>query len=126
MTPACRTVAQIVEDDAPLRMFSVDVVEEAGFVAIEATDADAAICLLECRSDIALLLTDIDMPGSVSGLKLAHVARNRWPPIKILIMSGHVRPQPTELPLGARFVAKPCQSAALIAELHALTCFPAV
>jgi DNA-binding response OmpR family regulator len=116
------TVVLIVEDDTLLRMLTVDVVEEAGFEAIEAADADAAISLLECRPDIALLLTDIDMPGSMSGLKLAHAARDRWPPIKILIVSGHVRPQPIELPWGARFVAKPCHSASLIAELRALDC----
>ncbi|MGE9010592.1 response regulator [Leptospira interrogans] len=118
------TVVLIVEDDALLRMLAVDVVEEAGFVVIEATNADVAIKLLECHPEIALLLTDIEMPGTMSGLKLAHAARDRWPPIKILIMSGHIRPHPVELPSGARFVAKPCHSVSLIAELRALTCSP--
>jgi two-component system, response regulator PdtaR len=115
------TVVLIVEDDTLLRMLAVDIVEEAGFVVIEATDADVAINLLECHPEIALLLTDIEMPGTMNGLKLAHAVRDRWPPIKILIMSGHVRPHPIELPSGTRFVAKPCS---LIAELRALTCSP--
>jgi two-component system, response regulator PdtaR len=82
------TVVLIVEDDALLRMLAVEIVEEAGFVAIEAADADEAVSLLESRSDIVLLLTDIDMPGSMNGLTLAHAVRNRWPSIKILVVSG--------------------------------------
>ena len=61
-------------------------------MAIEAGDADEAVALLQSRPDISLLFTDIDMPGSMDGLKLAHAVRDRWPPIKILIVSGTVRP----------------------------------
>ena len=118
------TVVLIVEDDALLRMLAVEIVEEAGFMAIEAADADEAITLLECRPDIALLLTDIDMPGSMNGLKLAHAVRNRWPPIKILVVSGQVRPRPSELPLDSRFLAKPYETAALVEGLRALAARP--
>ena len=114
------TVVLIVEDDALLRMLAVEIVEEAGFMAIEAADADQAIALLEFRSDIALLLTDIDMPGSMNGLKLAHAVRNRWPPIKILVVSGQARPQPFELPLDSRFLAKPYETTTLVEGLRAL------
>lgn len=85
----------VVEDEPLLRMLAIEVVEEAGFVAIEARDADEAVALLESRSDIALLFTDINMPGSMDGLKLAHAVRGRWPPIKILLVSGRVRLQPS-------------------------------
>lgn len=101
-------------------MLAAEVVEEAGFVAIEAADADEAIALLEFRSDVALLLTDIEMPGSMNGLKLAHTVRNRWPSIKILVVSGQMRPQPSELPSNSHFLAKPYPTAALVEELHAL------
>jgi CheY-like chemotaxis protein len=74
-------VVLVVEDDPLLRMLAVEVVEEAGFIAIEARDADEAVILLESRTDIALLFTDINMPGSMDGLKLAHAVRDRWPPI---------------------------------------------
>jgi CheY-like chemotaxis protein len=107
-----------VEDDVLLRMLAVEVVEEAGFEAVQAADADEAIALLRCRSNIAVLLTDIDMPGSMNGLKLAHAVGNRWPPIKVIVVSGQVKPQPSDLPSGACFFAKPYQSAALIAELR--------
>jgi two-component system, response regulator PdtaR len=78
-----RTVVQVVEDEPLLRMLAVEAMEEAGFMAIEARDADEAVAVLESRSDISLLFTDIDMPGSTDGLKLAHAVRGRWPPLKI-------------------------------------------
>jgi DNA-binding NtrC family response regulator len=72
-------VVLVVEDEPLLRMLAVEVVEEAGFIAIEARDADEAVILLESRSDITLLFTDINMPGSMDVLKLAHAVRDRWP-----------------------------------------------
>jgi CheY-like chemotaxis protein len=94
----------IVEDEPLLRMLAVEVVQEAGFIAIEARDADEAVVLLESRTDITLLFTDINMPGSMDGLKLAHAVRDRWPPIKIWVVSGKQRLQPCELPSNSRFV----------------------
>jgi two-component system, response regulator PdtaR len=113
-------VVLVVEDEPLLRMMAVEVVEEAGFVALEAANADEAVALLESRLDIALLFTDIDMPGSMDGLKLAHAVRGRWPPIKILVVSGKVRLQPSQLPSGSRFVGKPYRAAAMVEELRSL------
>jgi CheY-like chemotaxis protein len=73
------SVVLIVEDDPLLLMLAIEVVEEAGFIAVEAKNADEAVALLEAHSDIDLLFTDIDMPGSMDGLKLAHAVRDRWP-----------------------------------------------
>ena len=114
------TVVLIVEDDALLRMCAAEIIEEAGSAVIEAADADAAMALLESRSDIAVLLTDIDMPGSMNGLELAHAVRGRWPLIRILVVSSQVRPQPSELPRDSCFLAKPYQTAALVEQLRAL------
>jgi two-component system, response regulator PdtaR len=113
-------VVLVVEDDVLLRMIAVEVVEEAGFVAIEAGNADEAVALLESRSDISLLFTDIDMPGSMDGLKLAHAVRGRWPPIKILVVSGQVRLEPYQLPTNGRFVTKPYRVGAMVEELLSL------
>lgn len=82
----------IVEDEMILRMRAVDIVEDAGFCPVEAVNADEAISVLESRSDISLLLTDIQMPGSIDGLKLAHAVHERWPSIKIILVSGQVKP----------------------------------
>lgn len=73
----------IVEDEPLIRMGAVDLIEEAGFEVYEAGRADAAIALLELHQDIRLIFTDVDMPGSMDGLKLAHYVRGRWPPVKI-------------------------------------------
>ena len=74
----------VVEDEMMLRMRAVDIVEDAGFIPIEAVNADEALAILESRSDIDLLFTDIQMPGSMDGLKLAHAVHERWPSIKII------------------------------------------
>jgi CheY-like chemotaxis protein len=105
-------------------MLAIDVVEEAGFVALEARNADEAIVLLESRRDISILFTDIHMPGSMDGLKLAHAVRNRWPPIKIIVASGKERLEPRELPTESSFVGKPYEPQALVERLRSLVAAP--
>ena len=117
-------VVLVVEDDPLLRMLAVEVVEEAGFIAIEARDADEAVILLESHTDIALLFTDINMPGSMDGLKLAHAVRDRWPPIKILVVSGKQQLQYSDLPPNSCFVGKPYQASALVEELRLMVGSP--
>ena len=121
-TPAgkSRPVVLVVEDDPLLRMLAVEIVQEAGFTAIEAQDADEAVILLESRADITLLFTDINMPGSMDGLKLAHAVRDRWPPIKILVVSGKQPFQSSDLPSNSCFVGKPYQASALVEELRSI------
>jgi CheY-like chemotaxis protein len=113
-------VILIVEDDPFLRMLTVEFVNEAGFETLEACDADQAIAILESNSKITVLFTDINMPGSMDGLKLARVVSNRWPVIEILIASGHVLLQQADLPPNGRFLRKPYRAAAMIADLHSL------
>jgi two-component system, response regulator PdtaR len=97
----------IVEDEALVRMGAVRAIENAGFEVIEAANADEAIEILESRSDIRVVFTDIHMPGSMDGLKLAHAVRHRWPPIKIIVTSGRDLITTHDLPKGGRFFAKP-------------------
>ena len=105
-TPS-RQVVLIVEDEALVRMTAVDMIEEAGFEILEATNADEAILLLEARLDITVVFTDIEMPGSMNGLRLAEAVRGRWPPIKIIATSGHYVVRDGDLPSGGLFLAKP-------------------
>jgi len=107
----------VVEDDPFVRMDAVDMVEEAGFQAIEASNAVEAIEIMEARPDIRILFTDIDMPGSMDGLALARAVRDRWPPVHIIIASGHVRVASRDLPSRALFFAKPYQRGAIKAAL---------
>src|SRR5580698_11558658 len=110
----------VVEDEMLLRMRAVDIVEDAGFTPIEAVNADEALAILESRSDISLLFTDIQMPGSIDGLKLAHAVHERWPSIKIILVSGQVKPSDAERPANSRFFSKPLGVEHMIAELQAM------
>jgi two-component sensor histidine kinase/CheY-like chemotaxis protein len=110
----------VVEDEMVLRMRAVDIVEDAGFMPIEAVNADEAIAILESRSDIDLLFTDIQMPGSMDGLKLAHAVHDRWPAIKIILVSGQVKPSDAERPADSRFFGKPLGVGQMIHELQAM------
>jgi CheY-like chemotaxis protein len=97
----------IVEDELLVRLNAVRTIENAGFKVIEAANADEAIRILESRRDIRVIFTDINMPGSMDGLKLAHAVRHRWPPIKIIVTSGRDDVSEQDLPAGGRFIAKP-------------------
>ena len=111
-------VVLVVEDEMLLRMRAVDMVEDAGFTPVEAVDADEAVAILESRSDIALLFTDIQMPGSMDGLKLAHAVHERWPPIKIILVSGQLKRTDIDLPTDSRFFGKPLEAKEMIAEIQ--------
>ncbi|MBR1151052.1 response regulator [Bradyrhizobium sp. JYMT SZCCT0428] len=111
-------VVLVVEDEMMLRMRVVDMVEDAGYVPVEAVDADEAMTILRSRSDIALMLTDVQMPGSMNGLQLAHAVRENWPPIKIILASGQLKLSDGDIPLDSRFFGKPLQSDEIIAEMR--------
>jgi CheY-like chemotaxis protein len=97
----------VVEDEVLIRTDIVAHLEAKGFAVVEAGNADDAIRVLEMRTDIHLVFTDIDMPGSMDGLKLASYVRERWPPIKLIVASGHVALEEGMLPTGGRFFSKP-------------------
>jgi CheY-like chemotaxis protein len=119
LDPSCvPAVVLIVEDEMMIRMRTVDMVEDAGYTPVEALDADDAVAILESRSDIALMCTDIQMPGSMDGLGLAHVVHKRWPLIKIIVVSGQLNPPSSDLPSCSRFFAKPLEAGQMIAEMH--------
>ncbi|HEV7283761.1 MAG TPA: response regulator, partial [Kaistia sp.] len=82
-------VILVVEDEGLVRMAAADDLVEAGFKVIEAANADQAIQMLETHPEITILFTDIDMPGSMDGIRLAHAVRERWPPVKLVLVSGH-------------------------------------
>jgi two-component sensor histidine kinase/CheY-like chemotaxis protein len=116
--PAGPPKVLVVEDEMMLRMRAVDIVEDAGFTPIEAVNADEALAILESRSDIELLFTDIQMPGSMDGLKLAHAVHERWPSIKIILVSGKLTLTEAEKPIHSRFFGKPLEVKQMIAELQ--------
>jgi CheY-like chemotaxis protein len=112
------SVILVVEDEMLLRMRAVDMVEDAGYLPMEAVDADEALAILQSRSDIALLFTDIQMPGSMSGLQLALAVHQRWPLIKIILASGQLKLTKSEIPENSRFFGKPLDSSDMVAEIR--------
>jgi len=112
------SVVLVVEDETLLRTLVVDMVEDAGYIPVEAVDADEALAILQSRSDIALIFTDIQMPGSMNGLQLAHTVHGRWPPIKIILASGQLKLSRSDIPPDSRFFGKPFSSDVMIAEMR--------
>lgn len=102
-----KAIVLVVEDEPILRMLAVDVVEEVGFEAIEASNANEAVAILEARHDIRMVFTDVDMPGGMSGLKLAAAIRDRWPPIEVIVTSDKPIPSGLDLPARVMFIPKP-------------------
>jgi CheY-like chemotaxis protein len=113
--PILSPIVLVVEDEMLLRMRAVDMVEDAGYASVEAVDADEAFALLKSRSDIGLLFTDIQMPGSMNGLELAHVVYKHWPSIKIIIVSGQ---SVSGIPPDSRFFGKPLKSGEMAAQMR--------
>jgi two-component sensor histidine kinase len=101
-----------------LRLRAVDIVEDAGFTALEAVNADHALTLLETHTDIQLLLTDVQMPGTMDGLKLAYAVHERWPSIKIILVSGQVKLTESDRPIHSRFFGKPLEVRQMVSELQ--------
>jgi len=96
-----------VEDELLLRLNAAQIIEDAGYEVIEASNADEAIQILESRTDIRIVFTDINMPGSMDGIKLANAVRNRWPPIRLIVTSGKVALRAGDIPADGRFLSKP-------------------
>jgi len=93
---------------------AVDLVETAGFEALQASSADEAIRILEARRDIHLVFTDVEMPGTIDGVKLSHYIRDRWPPVKLIVTSGKTIVNESHLPMGARFFLKPYDDSVIV------------
>ena len=114
-------VVLAVEDEPLILMLAVDMIRDAGFEPLWASNAEEAISILESRDDIRIVFTDINMPGSMDGIKLAQAVRGRWPPIKIIATSGQMTLSDADLPEGGIFLPKPYAPEAISATLHALT-----
>jgi two-component system, response regulator PdtaR len=97
----------VVDDDAVVQLELQAWLTELGLTVLTADNADEAIELLDSHREIELLLTDIAMPGSMDGIRLAHHVAERWPPVKIIVLSGQFRTALSALPPDSLFVPKP-------------------
>jgi two-component system, response regulator PdtaR len=110
----------VVEDNALLKLFMSDLVVAGGFVALQASNADEAMTVLESRPDVALLVTNVAMRGSMNGVELAHAVDKRWPSVKIIVVSGQPGLSEADLPVSGLFLAKPYHDDELAFEIRAL------
>lgn len=114
---ATRTLL-LVEDDPLVRMTLAEVLAEAGFAVLEAESAEAALDLVAARDDLALLLTDINLPGA-DGFALARAARRLRPQLPVVYASGRLsEPDPARALPGAPFLAKPFSVSSALATLR--------
>ena len=104
----------IVEDEVLTSEYLEFVLQEAGYEAIPAGSAEEAIAVLEHRDDVHLVVTDINLPGSLNGLQLAALVRDRWPTMNIIVITGYSAPRSEEIPSGSLFVPKPYSAQKMI------------
>jgi CheY-like chemotaxis protein len=110
----------VVEDEVLIRMDIADQLAGEGFIVFEAENAGRAIEILQREPGIHILFTDIDMPGSMDGLRLSAAVRDRWPPVKIIVTSGHRTVEITDLPDGSVFFSKPYRHAQVVESIKEL------
>jgi CheY-like chemotaxis protein len=112
------TVILTVEDEPLVSAYLGQVLNLAGYNVIAVANADEAIAILETRDDIRLVITDVNMPGSMDGLKLAAAVRGRWPPIEIIIATGKGRPSAEQMPVRSEFLPKPYEPEQILAAVR--------
>ena len=109
----------VVEDEILVRLMIADELRTAGFVVLEAINADEALVVLRGPERVDLLLTDVRMPGSGDGLTLAATGRATWPELKIILVSAHL-PNGPAAGVADAFFAKPYDVSALIDRVKEL------
>ena len=113
-------VALVVDDEALLRMTATFMLQDAGYRVLEAANADEALARLRERQDISVLITDVNMPGTLNGFDLARLVERDWPSIAIVIVSGERRPAADELPRGGCFFAKPYDPDGMVRQIRSM------
>jgi two-component system, response regulator PdtaR len=119
-TRPVRTSVLVVDDEPLLRLALVDLFEDAHYTVLEAGSAAEALDVLRVSPDVRVVVTDIQMPGSMDGLRLAQYIHDAYPPIALIVASGAVTPGEHELPVTAIFMPKPVNFAALLAQVEVL------
>jgi CheY-like chemotaxis protein len=117
MTPECQSVL-VVEDDPTLLEFTAELLKDDGLDVARASDCDEALAILEGGRIPNILVTDIALPGCRSGVDLATIVAEKWPDVRLIIVSGQQRPSPGDYPEQALFFTKPYAHGALLSMIH--------
>lgn len=111
----------VVEDEALIRLHGMDVLEDAGFTVLDAADADEALAVLaQQQGDVALMFSDINMPGTMDGIALANVVHRHWPGVRLLLTSANHQPGLGAMPVTSRFMPKPWRHEALVRTIRGM------
>ncbi|MEH3144006.1 MAG: response regulator [Methylobacterium frigidaeris] len=109
----------LLEGEPLLAMTLSDLIDEAGCAVVEARSTAEAVRILEERTDIRVVVADLDMRGSVMGLKLAAMIRERWPPIELILTSSAPRaPRANTIPARGVYFGKPFDGAAVVSTIR--------
>ena len=108
----------VVEDDELLRWSTMIVLQDSGYSVLEASDAGEALTTLEQRADVRIIFTDVQMPGAIDGVRLAHLVSQRWPLLKIIVTSGRMRLHQDDLPKGGVYLMKPYSATELTTAVY--------
>lgn len=109
----------LVEDEPFVRIVAADSLVDNGFCVLEAQDAEAALRLLDEHAEVAVLFTDINMPGPIDGLGLAEIVARQRPEVKVVVTSGRERIDDSRLPDHGVYLPKPYQPAQLASVIRA-------
>jgi two-component system, response regulator PdtaR len=113
--------ALVVEDEELVREIAVQALEDDGFTVVEAEHAASAVAHLDLNArSVHVVFADIDMPGEMDGLALAHHANSKWSWIALLLASGHSGPTAREMPPGCRFISKPYKINNMVSHVREL------
>jgi len=119
--PVKRCPVLIIEDEPVLRIDAVDMVERAGFEAVEALCVEDATRILSERLDIRIVYMDLDMPRGVKGIEVAAAIRDRWPPIEIILTAAFFERHELTLPERAEFYPKPIRYDEIVAAMQRMS-----
>jgi CheY-like chemotaxis protein len=111
-------IVLLVEDEPLVRLVAADILVDANFRVIEASNAEEALTVLRAGVEVDVLLSDVEMPPGLNGYELARHTHERWSTVEILITSGREWPREGDLPPGAAFLAKPCPSETLVSYVR--------
>ncbi|CAA2138027.1 MULTISPECIES: response regulator [Methylobacterium] len=115
-----RPVILLVEDEALTIMDLGDVLEDGGYETVQCASAERALGILQARTDIRGLITDVELSGKVNGFDLANAVSEARPTLPIVIVSGRAAPDPERIPAGARFISRPCTGEDILQQIQSL------
>ncbi len=113
----------VVDDEAPVRLLMVEMLREMGFQVLEAEDGPRALEVLKSQPDVALLVTDVGLPGGMNGRQVADAARDLDPALRVLFVTGYAESAVLShghLPAGMQVLTKPFELQVFSQRIQAL------